>query len=123
MTYEAHITMAFPRMVHVENDKLTEDDEAHARVRVTALVALWKDLAHYHGWKTSAIDGDPVLGTGVHFYFTAHDKEAERLLRRMTEMRYALAAATGLAPVREKIEHVIYDTKTGTDWRLKLPTE
>lgn len=114
MTYEAHITMAFPR------DQLATLDEKGGRAWMEALTEMWKTLATEHGWKTSAIDGDPLLGDGVHFYFTAHDRDAGRLLQRMTDLRYAVMAATGLSPVREKIEHVIYDAKTGADWR-KLP--
>jgi hypothetical protein len=102
MVYEAHITMKLP----------TSTPQGLASLREQ-----WKTLAREHGWKTSAIDGDPVMGDEVFFYFTSYGDNADRLLERMTEMGRTVASATGCIALRMKIEHVIYDTKTGIDWR------
>lgn len=69
-------------------------------------------IAAAHGWKTSEIKRDPVLGDGSHFYLTAHDTNFPRLLMKMQLAACDLRAA-GCAVLREKIEHIVYDTKTG----------
>lgn len=87
--YECHITVEKP--------------EPGLRVTYEALAEKW-------GWKTSCIDGDPVLGRQVFFYFSAHDGDFLELMNRMEH----LAACLGEEVViRKKIEHIVYDTKTG----------
>lgn len=63
-------------------------------------------------WKFSAIDGDPVLGAGVHCYLTTHDATFARIKQRMKAAAHVLEAA-GVEVIRMKIEAIMYDTKTG----------
>jgi hypothetical protein len=64
-------------------------------------------LAQNLGWKTSCIDGDPVLGKKVFFYFTCHGTYYGRIYEKME----LLASMLGDRVVRKKIEQIIYDTK------------
>lgn len=88
MTYESHITV----------------DRDHAEVA--------KQVAAEMGWKFSCIDGDPVLGQKVFAYLTAHDRTYEALRANMRRTS-ALLLARDVPVIREKIEHIVYDTKTG----------
>lgn len=69
-------------------------------------------IADCMGWKTSEIKRDPTLGDGSHFYLTAHSPDMPRLRGKMEETSLKLAEA-GCKVLREKIEHIVYDTKTG----------
>lgn len=89
MTYECHITTA------VADAEIAEK------------------IAIEFKWKTSEIKRDPVLGDGSHFYLTAHDTNFHRLYTKMI-MTAADLRNIGCAVLREKIEHIVYDTKTGT---------
>jgi hypothetical protein len=64
------------------------------------------------GWKTSEIRRDPVLGDASHFYLTMHGSVYTRVHDAMR-----LAATnlrnSGCVVLREKIELIMYDTKTG----------
>jgi hypothetical protein len=63
-------------------------------------------------WRSSRIDGDPVLGKQVYGYLTAHDHDLQTLFANMDAAANTLRAA-GVVVIREKIEHIIHDTKTG----------
>lgn len=69
-------------------------------------------LAASFGWKTSEIKRDPVLGDGSYFYLTAHHKNFREMYGAMRMVAGELRAA-GCGVLREKIEHIVYDTKTG----------
>lgn len=71
-------------------------------------------LATEHGWKTSCIDGDPVLGKKAFFYFTAHAKSYDHIFQKMSELARILGEKV---VIRQKIEHIVYDTA-----RLKKPS-
>jgi hypothetical protein len=88
MTYECHITV----------------DARNAE----AATAIAKRL----GWKTSQIDGDPLLGDKVFFYLTKHARAFQTILHDMLETGTILEAA-GIALIRQKIELIVFDTKTG----------
>jgi hypothetical protein len=75
-------------------------------------LAQCESVGERHGWKTSFIDGDPVLGKKVYFYFTRHARTYGELYSRMKELEATLESNT-VAAVRSKIEHIVYDTKTG----------
>lgn len=75
-------------------------------------IHLCEELGHSYGWKTSFIDGDPVLGKKVFFYFTRHSATYESLFVRMRELADYLDLIS-IVVVRLKIEHIVYDTKTG----------
>lgn len=63
-------------------------------------------------WKFSQIDGDPVLGQQVFAYLTRHDTNYVRLYANMKHTVVELTQQ-GVDVVREKIELIMYDTKTG----------
>lgn len=88
MNYECHIT------VHVQHAKAAE--------------AVAKDLH----WKTSQIDGDPVLGDRPFFYLTTHCSNVEDMMHRMRMCTDMLERVNGVPVIREKIELIIHDTKT-----------
>lgn len=69
---------------------------------------LYERVGTEHGWKTSMIDGDPVLGKKVFFYFTKHGSSFGSIKNRMFNLEEIL----GDRVVRSKIEHIVYDTKT-----------
>lgn len=69
----------------------------------------FNNLANSLKWKTSFIDGDPVLGNKVFFYFRCHSKSYDSIFEKMAELNNAL----GLKSIRSKIEHIVYNTKTG----------
>lgn len=76
-------------------------------------------IATERGWKTSEIKRDPVLGDGSHFYLTAHHGEYGVLFVRMTQAAKELREQ-GCSVLREKIEHIVYDTKTGVGLNADL---
>ena len=88
MTYECHITC-------------NRDDHS-----------IVQNVGEPAGWKFSKIDGDPLLGQKVFCYLTRHHRDFEALKSLMQAMTSALKIV-GVEVVREKIEHIIYDTKTG----------
>lgn len=68
------------------------------------------NIAILEGWKTSKIDGDPVLGSGIKFYFTKY----EILLRNAEDSLYkihSILVRNKLKVVRLKIEQIIYDKR------------
>jgi len=70
------------------------------------------EIATRCGWKTSEIKRDPLLGDGSHFYLTRHSKSHQKIFE---EMQFAAAELRlyGATVLREKIELIVYDTKTG----------
>lgn len=91
MNFEAHITVGPFKLVREEH--------------------LLKIAADNH-WKTSRIDGDPLLGPGVNSYLTRHGTRYDNLLGHMQMTKGDLERA-GFNVVRCKIELIMYDTKTG----------
>lgn len=76
------------------------------------------------GWKWSQIDGDPVLGPGRKTYLTKHFPASTNTSHTMADAepvvaKMAKAAAylrgCGLEVLREKVELVIYDTKSNSE--------
>ncbi len=63
-------------------------------------------------WSTSCIDGDPLLGAKPYFYFTDHEHTFEAAHDRRKMLALVLEIE-GIEILREKIEHIVYDTKTG----------
>lgn len=66
----------------------------------------------FEGWKYSVIEGDPLLGPGVHAYLTRHSINYITLFTGMKALVGALTQ-NGVGVIREKIELIMYDTKTG----------
>lgn len=63
-------------------------------------------------WKTSKIDGDPVLGKKIYFYLTTHAVDYSEIHQKMSRTAAVLYAG-GLDVVRQKIEAIVFDTKVG----------
>lgn len=85
MLFECHIT------VH--------RDDAEAAERIARL----------NHWKTSKIDGDPVLGNKPFFYLTTHETDYERILVYMRRTANDLRTS-GVRVLRQKIELIMLDT-------------
>lgn len=85
--------------------------ECHITVAVRDAGAAQR-LADLYGWKTSEIKRDPVLGDDSYFYLTQHSTKREDIFSRMHTMNFDLDEA-GVPVIRSKIEHIVYDTKTG----------
>lgn len=67
------------------------------------------------GWTFSQIDGDPDLGEGVKAYATKHfntRKRVENVIAELTRTAFALREI-GYYVLREKVELVIYDKRSG----------
>lgn len=77
---------------------------------LATLIKLNLHVDAFKKWKYSQIDGDPVLGKKVFCYLTAHDASGESLSER-TKAVVAKARELGFAPVRAKIEQIIYDER------------
>lgn len=67
-----------------------------------------------NGWKLSAFDADPLMGDKPFIYLTAYSSDAEQLLASTRHMKGFLAKK-GVISLREKIERIVYDTKTGVN--------
>lgn len=71
-------------------------------------------LGELFNFKFSRIDGDALLGRRPFCYLTAYDTDAPTLLTRMKTMASMLEHEKVIV-LRQKIEEIIYDTKTGVD--------
>jgi hypothetical protein len=91
--YEAHITC--PREEGGRVMRLCEEE------RITS-------------WGFSAFDADPVLGDKPYFYLTMYSGD-EKLLKKATNLMAAMLTQKGVSVIRQKIERIIYDTKTEVD--------
>lgn len=65
-------------------------------------------IATEHGFKTSVLVGDPVLGDARYVYCTAHGPSYDLLLGRMRALVADLPAAL---VVRRKMEQVLLDER------------
>lgn len=84
--------------------------ECHITVRDDfEMRATWKAQGEEYGWKTSHITGDPLLGKDSWFYFTKHCGSYPRLKADMMTMSAMLGNGN---VVRQKIEAIVFDTKT-----------
>ena len=86
--YECHITVEATQGEHETLNKIAEDFQ----------------------WKTSHIQNDPLLGKKPYFYFTCHHMDYNSIFGKMVALRSTLFVF-GKQVVREKIEHIVYDTK------------
>lgn len=62
--------------------------------------------------KHSCIYGDPILGKEKYSYISSYASSIEQAVDRTAWIRNLLAS-TGMVAIREKIEIVVFDTKTG----------
>lgn len=70
-------------------------------------------------WKFSAIDGDPTLGDGVKCYATHHFNSRIPLdvVIQMVNAAGTHLRDRGVIVMREKVEHVVYDSRL-TRWQV-----
>ena len=90
--FECHITVHKPKFTR------------HARLLFAA--------AAKGKMKTSWITGDPVLGAGKWFYISGYSESYLQLLENMTKVADDIRSM-GFEVIREKLEQIMYDTKTG----------
>jgi hypothetical protein len=76
-----------------------------------------EEIGEANGWKTSFIEGDPDLGKGSRFFFTAHYNNLDAAFEHTEALDWGLRMQ-GLVVARKKIEEVLMDTKADT-WRAK----
>lgn len=84
--------------------------ECHVTVMAPAGMPTLEALALRNGWKTSVIDGDPVLGKGPRFYFTKHSSNFGEIYDEMGRLCIDLVHA-GAPPIRRKIEAILVDER------------
>lgn len=90
---------------------MTANFECHITLDV-ADASMGEEVAKVLHWKTSEIARDPVLGQASYFYLTSHDSTYDRMFMRM-KVAVKFLQDRGVKPVRQKIEHIVYDTKLG----------
>lgn len=88
MSYECHVTL--------DNDPCNHPE--------------FELIGQEHGWSTSFIDGDPLLGQKCFFYFTCHDDSQDDIEDKMWKLADYLGEA-GHQVLQLKIEQIIFDTK------------
>jgi hypothetical protein len=68
----------------------------------------------YPRWKYSQFDADPVMGDKPYTYLTAYAVDSASLKH---EMHFIVEDAKehGAVALRQKVERIIYDTKTNVD--------
>lgn len=74
----------------------------------------FEDIGEDHGWKTSYIQGDPLLGEKRYFYFTRFGTDLMDLANQMSALTNVLRNYD-IQVLRQKIEEILFDTKTGHD--------
>lgn len=77
---------------------------------ITEAKLLFK-IASDNNMKTSWITGDPVLGIGKWFYISGFNTDYQILFNNMKAVCTKLEKMN-IEIVREKIEQILYDTKT-----------
>jgi hypothetical protein len=84
--------------------------ECHVTCAKPNNMRFYEDIATKHGWNSSFIEGDPLLGKQGFFYFTRHAASYDSLFTTMEVLCKALADV-GTKVLRKKIEQVLYDTR------------
>lgn len=86
--------------------------EAHITCHIRHAIVVEKLSKELH-WNFSKIEGDPLLGAKPHCYLTSHAITFLELYGRM-KAAVGVCSQEGVEVLREKIELIMYDTKTGT---------
>lgn len=87
--------------------------EAH----ITCHISDWERVQQFAtltGWKSSRIDGDALLGAKPYCYLTGYNADGHVLLAETVALARNLEQA-GAVVLREKVEQIVYDTKTGVN--------
>lgn len=87
--------------------------EAHITCKLSDSEAV-REVCEYTGWSYSQIDGDPIMGKQAYCYLTTYDSNEEILYSSMQEVCQILRSAM-VEPLRQKIELIVFDSKTGVD--------
>lgn len=91
--YEAHVTF----------------DVQHAET-----IKEWEGLFGLE-WKYSAFDADPIMGAKPFCYLTGYATNERELLYLMRHLTQEILRRHNIVALREKIERIIFDTKTGVN--------
>lgn len=92
MRFESHVTLPSPNNLELKMQLIS--------------------IARTHQMKPSWITGDPVLGDGKYFYISGFDSTFDVLLNKI-KVLVADLQSHKFEVIREKIEQIMYDTKTG----------
>jgi hypothetical protein len=95
-----------------EKKSLSPCYEAHLTYHQDFSKAL-RDWAEGSWWVFSEISGCPILGQGTYCYLTGYDPDPNVLLAELNANVRDIGKELGITPLRAKIEHIVYDTKTG----------
>lgn len=87
--------------------------ESHVTCDVADAIVVER-VANQAGWKFSRIDGDALMGAKPHCYLTAYSPDAQTLKDDM-DVVVELLKFNHVPVLRQKIERIIFDTKTGVD--------
>lgn len=87
--------------------------EAHITAAMEHAVIM-RRVGEEYGWVYSQIAGCPLLGPGTYCYLTNYSRDHDRLYAQMQTVLRRLVALGG-QPLRSKIEHIVYDSKTGVN--------
>lgn len=101
--------------------------EAHLTFEKLWSTEVRKIVEQHPTWVFSEITGCPLLGPGTYCYLTGYNTDPIALLTDMDDVARA-CAQVGIPALRRKIEHIVYDTKTGVNelleaefnWREKI---
>ena len=74
-----------------------------------------REAGEHYGMCFSVITGCPLLGQGTYCYLTSYHKDYPVFLKNDMDRIKVLLEAKGVPTLRSKIEHIVYDTKTGVD--------
>ena len=98
--------------------------EAHMTFALKDADVVEKVSQEYPFWKFSKIHGCPMMGPDAKYaYLTGYTSiSGETLLVEMNRMALRLRL-NSIQPLRLKIEHIIYDTKTGVNELHDKPVE
>lgn len=86
--------------------------EAHITFDRKYVAGVYEISKMYNEWKFSQFDADPVMGDKPYCYLTSYNVDSTKLLNEMGAC-VAFAELDGIHVLRQKIERIIYDTKTG----------
>jgi len=74
-----------------------------------------EQVAEATGWVFSVISGCPILGQGTYCYLTNYNKDNPALLLASMQGVSRGLQDRGVSVLRSKIEHIVYDSKTGVN--------
>jgi hypothetical protein len=94
--YEAHMTF----------------DKEHA---TEVKKAIDYDVSDLGDFVFSIITGCPLLGPGTYCYLTSYSKDSPAHLVQRMQTAAMYFKEKGIPTLRSKVEHIVFDTKTGVN--------